>query len=100
MINNNSNADVIPHGDTYRTMKCQLTSIIRDQNDISLLFDATLRTHKIVTHVYQFLRLWILSKYNNNLQIPTITKDIISAALAALSIRDNRGGKPKGDNLI
>lgn len=103
MENDNSNTNtqnINICGNIYRNTKCQLAAIIRDKNNISILFDAVLRTHNIVIHTYQFLRLWILSKYKKGIEIPTITEDIIDLAFSALSLRDNRGGKYKGDKLV
>ena len=84
--------------DKYRTIKCPLKSIIKDEDNISVLFDAMMRTHKIVIHTYQFLRLWVLNKYHNNIIIPTITEDVIRMAFKSL-VQDSSGPKPKGSNL-
>ena len=55
--------------DKLRTIKCSFSSILKtkDKNVIDKLFSATCRTHQIITHTYQFLRLWILYKYKKNL---------------------------------
>ena len=87
------------NGPIYRTKKCQLTSIIRDKKNISILFDASLRTHNIVIHTYQFLRLWLLFKYNNNIDIPNITTDTIQLAFNALTKCGQQGTKPTGEKL-
>ena len=85
--------------DKYRTIKCSIKSIIKPELDINKLFDACYRTHQIVIHTYQFLRLWILDKYhNNNKIIPNITDDTIKMAFKAL-IKESQGPKPKGSNL-
>ena len=49
--------------DKYRTIKCSLKSISKNELNQTKLFDACYRTHQIVIHTYQFLRLWILNKY-------------------------------------
>ena len=59
--------------DKYRTMKCPLKNIIIDQRNIEVLFEAMMRTHKLVIQSYQFLRFWILKKYKDNKTIPEIT---------------------------
>jgi hypothetical protein len=80
--------------------KCSLNKIIREPNLYKpILFDACFRTNQIVIHAYQFLRLWILHKYNNNLDIPKITFDIIKMTFNALSINNKGGNKPQGENL-
>ncbi|ULY68595.1 hypothetical protein [Chlorella virus XW01] len=84
--------------DKYRTVKCSLNSIFKDKNYYEKLFDATNRTHQLVIHTYQFLRLWILDKYRKNSDIPIITEDTIYMAFKAL-IKESSGPKPKGSNL-
>ena len=87
--------------DKLRTIKCSFSSILKtkDKNVIDKLFSATCRTHQIITHTYQFLRLWILYKYKKNIDIPIITEDTIKMAFKTL-IKDTNGPKPKGSNLL
>jgi 2-C-methyl-D-erythritol 4-phosphate cytidylyltransferase len=58
-------------------VKWKLSEIIKEKENISVIFDAVNRTNEIVIQTYQFLRLWILNKYHLNLEIPKITKEII-----------------------
>jgi hypothetical protein len=102
--------------DKLRTVKCSFISILKKQKtnfslvDIKKLetdniiiekkiFSAICRTQQIITHTYQFLRLWILRKYKNNQEIPIITQDTIKMAFKTL-IKDSCGPKPQGNNLI
>ena len=41
-----------PDVNKYRTIKCPLKSIIKNDLIITNLFDAMIRTHKIVIHTY------------------------------------------------
>jgi hypothetical protein len=84
--------------DKYRTIKCSLKSILKNELNQTKLFDACYRTHQIVIHTYQFLRLWILNKYHNKQDIPIITDDTIKMAFKSL-LKDSQGPKPKGTNL-
>ena len=84
--------------DKYRTIKCSLNAIFKDKKYYDKLFDATNRTHQLVIHTYQFLRLWILDKHKKNIDIPNITEDTIYMAFKAL-IKESSGPKPKGSNL-
>ena len=81
--------------DKYRTIKCSLKSITKGSLNNTTLFDACLRTHQIVIHTYQFLRLWILNKYHNKQEIPTITDDTIKMAFKSL-LKDSQGPKQIG----
>ena len=88
----------------YKVLKIPLKNIIRSKHNIPILFDANMRMNKLIIHVYQFLRLWILQKYNDieksNIKdnIPEITKDVILMAFKALAIKSKAGPNPKGDN--
>ena len=84
--------------DKYRTIKCSLKSIVKNELNQTKLFDACYRTHQIVIHTYQFLRLWILNKYHNKQEIHIITDDTIKMAFKSL-LKDSQGPKPKGTNL-
>jgi hypothetical protein len=84
--------------DKYRTIKCSLKSIVKNELNQTKLFDACYRTHQIIIHTYQFLRLWILNKYHNKENIPLITDDTIKMAFKSL-LKDSQGPKAKGTNL-
>lgn len=83
----------------YRTMKCPFVDIIKNKKNICKIFDTVQRTHKLVIHTYQFLRLWILDYYHHNKQLPTIDENTIRMCFKVLLL-DSRGPKPKGTNLL
>jgi len=82
------------------TVKCNINKIIRNNNFISPLFDVCFRTNKIVIQTYQFLRLWILEYYHNNIIIPIITTDTIKMVFSVLTLNNKGGNTPKGNNLL
>ena len=90
--------------DKYKTIKYTLDNILvkhKDNTTIldkNILFSAILRTHHLIIHTYQFLRLWILDKYHTNKDIPIITEDTIKMTFKVL-IKNSQGPKPKGINL-
>jgi hypothetical protein len=83
--------------DKYRVLKIPLSKIITKKLDFNILYDAADRTNKLIIHVYQFLELWILSKYHNKEIIPEITEDMLQMIFKALTM-DSAGPKPKGTN--
>jgi hypothetical protein len=86
--------------DKYKTVKCSLLSIIKDEAIIASLFDVMMRTHKMVIHSYQFLRLWVLHKYYfNNQVIPHINTETIRLVFKCLKL-DSRGPKPDNTTLF
>lgn len=86
--------------DKYRTTKCAFRSISNNNEVTSRIFDAMFRTHLIVIHTYQFLRLWILDKYHSNSVIPLIDKELIKMAFKALMKPPKQGRPPADDNSL
>ena len=85
--------------DKHRVLKIPLKNILKPNMDV-ILNDAIIRTNKLVIHVYQFLRLWILHKHKKLETIPLITKEIIHMSFKALMKPTKRGRKPTGNNLM
>ena len=65
--------------DKYRCLKVPITSLVINGNSsanvniLNILNKAILRTNAITHKTYLLLRLWILKKYHNNIEIPEIT---------------------------
>ena len=54
----------------------------------------------LVIHAYQFIRLYVLYQYNNNLPLPDIDETFILYSIKTLGNRDNRGKKGKDTELL
>ena len=80
--------------DKYKTLKCSPDSLLKFNNNSSIIFDAVVRTHKLTIHVYQFIRLWLLQKYHNNEELPILTTKLIKLVYKVLSI-ESSGPKSK-----
>jgi|688.fasta_scaffold85759_4 hypothetical protein len=93
--------------DKYRCLKLPITSIlikdkdkqIVDKEQMEILQNSIIRTNAITTKTYFLLRLWVLHKYHNNIEIPEITEDTITMCMKSIN-NSNRGQKPKGDNAL
>jgi hypothetical protein len=82
-----------------KTIKHKIDKFIKNENNLNILFDACNRCNKLVIYTYQFLRLFILSKYyNKTCNIPKLTKEIIKKAMMVLVQNNNIGAKTKGKN--
>ena len=88
-----------PDKDKYKCLKVNILSILNNKDTISIIEDAVFRTNNITFKAYLLLKLWILSKYHNNIEIPKITVDIIKMAFKSIIIKSS-GPKVKNDNLI
>jgi len=90
--------------DKYKCIKLHISSIFK-QNDenieenMNILQNAIIRTNSITSKTYFLLRIWILKKYHDNLDIPNITEDTISMCMKSI-LKSSPGQKPKGNNLL
>ena len=93
--------------DKYRCLKLPIKSILINDTEknkdikenMDILENAIIRTNSITTKTYFLLRLWILHKYHNNLEIPVISEDTISICMKSIMLPSS-GQKPKGNNAI
>ena len=90
--------------DKYRCLKLPITSILYSDKEevkenMDILQNAIIRTNKITTKTYFLLRLWVLDKHHNNLDIPEITDDTISMCIKSILLPSS-GQKPKGNNAV
>src|SRR5579872_610827 len=83
--------------ESIRVVKIRLKDIIQKEAYIKVLENANKRINLLCCHVYQFLRLWILSL--NNTKIPEIDENVIHMCFKVIAKGSKRGPKPKGKNL-
>ena len=88
----------------YKCLKVPISAILHNDNDVAnrnmaILQDAISRANKITSKSYMLLRLWVLNKYHNGINIPEITNDTISMAMKAV-LKTSSGPKPKGNNNL
>ena len=89
--------------DKYKCIKLRINNILDDyksynKKDVfNVLNDAISRTNRITIKSYMLLRLWILNKYESNVDIPIITKDSIRMSFKAVMTNNK---SPSGNNLL
>jgi phage tail tube protein FII len=94
--------------DLMKSNKDSLINIIRNikidtnkKTAIDIIHDAVYRVNKIVIHTYNFLKLYILYLYDNNLDIPFINENFVKMVMRVMSSRkDNRGGSKSNKKTI
>ena len=85
----------------YQTIKTSLKSIIKNYNEIQPEINKlVIKCNDIVIQTYQFIRLYLLSKYHNNQSLPIINEKFILYCIKIQGIRDNRGKKAKDTDLL
>ena len=94
--NNNNNNNKL----NIYTVKTSLKSILIDyDNNFSIINQLVLDSNEFVIQTYQFIRLYFLYCFHNNLEFINITKDNVLYFMRTLGIRDNRGSKSDNNDL-
>jgi len=79
--------------DYMKTNKDNINNMIKDNTILPIINDLVARTNKIVIHAYQFIKLYCIHQYENNIQFPVIDKEFICDVFKVLTIRKcNSGG--------
>lgn len=85
--------------DYMKTNKDNLKNIIKDNSIIPIINELVERTNKIVIHSYQFLKLYLIHRYQKNKKFPIIDKEYICDIFKVITIRKcGKGGYTK-DNM-
>ena len=85
----------------YKTFKIPLKTILLNRDTIQhLIHNLVFEMNDLVIHTYQFIRLYILNCYTNNVPLPIIDETFILYCIKSLGSRDNRGKKGKDTELL
>jgi len=67
-----------------KTYKIPLKKLLLDKNHIPVINDLVYKLNELTINSYQFIRLYILNCYNNNLNIPDINEEFIKYSIKIL----------------
>jgi hypothetical protein len=85
----------------YKTFKIPLKTILLNRDTTQPLINhLVFEMNDLVIHTYQFIRFFVLDKYNKNQTLPTIDETFILYCIKTLGTRDNRGKKGKDTELL
>ena len=90
-----------PEEQVYRIVKCPLKCVLKKHDLLQPIIDkAVFDINDIVVLSYQFIRLYLLGKYNNNVDLPTINKQFVLDVMKTVSSADTKSGqKTNPDNI-
>lgn len=89
----NNNTDQV-----YRIIKCPLISILKKYDIIHPIIEKTVNDiNQFVIFGYQFIRLYLLDRFTNNKDFPTINKQFILDVLKTIGTCETTRGKQKTD---
>ncbi len=100
-MENKKPPDIENNNNVFRIIKCPLKSVLKKYDIIQPIIEsAVLDINKFVIIGYQFIRLYLLDKFNKNLEFPTIDKQFILDVLKTIGKSDTNRGKQKTDTKI
>ena len=87
--------------DKFKVIKTPIKNILYDETkkDVLYIINNTVSlTNKIVIHTYNFLKLYILYLYENNLELPLIDKNFILDIFKIITVRKCKKGNTPVEN--
>jgi hypothetical protein len=84
--------------DYMKTIKNNINNVLKDKAVLPIINDLVIRTNKIVIHSCNFIKLYYIYLYENDLVFPSIDKNFICDVFKVITKRkDNRGATPEKD---
>ena len=85
----------------YRIIKCPLKCVLKKYDTLQPIIEkAVMDINEIVILSYQFIRMYLLDKFNNNQELPTINKQFVLDVIKTISSPNStRGQKTKEENI-
>jgi len=90
-----------PSEQVYRIIKCPLKCVLKKYDTLQpIIENAVIDMNEIVILSYQFIRLYLLDKFNKNIELPTINKQFVLDVIKTISSPNSkRGQKTKQENI-
>lgn len=93
--------DPLEKEQVYRIIKCPLKCVLKRYDALQPVIEkAVVDINEIVVLSYQFIRLYLLDKFNNKKELPTINKQFVLDVIKTVSSPNSkRGQKTKEENI-
>ncbi len=85
--------------DFMKTNKDNINNIIHDQETLKIINNLAIKTNKIVIHAYQFIKLYCIHLFENNLDFPEFDKEYIMDVFKSITTRKCGSGGYTKDNM-
>ena len=85
----------------YRIIKCPLKCVLKKYDTLQPIIEkAVMDINEIVILSYQFIRIYLLNKFNHNQEFPKINKQFVLDVIKTISSpKSNSGQKTKEENI-
>jgi len=101
IVENNKKEEEKTNEQVYRTIKCPLKSVLKEYDILQPMIENCVKDiNEIIILAYQFIRLYLLDKFSNNKELPTINKQFILDVIKTVSSTETNKGKQKTENKI
>jgi hypothetical protein len=85
----------------YRIIKCPLKAVLKEYDKLQpIIEELVIDMNQLVIYGYQFIRLYLLDKYNRREEFPIINKQFILDVLKTISTCETTRGKSNKDANI
>lgn len=85
--------------DFIKTTKNNIINVLHTKDTLATINDLVIKTNKIVIRACNFIKLYYLYLYENNLTFPIIDKNFICDVFKSITIRKNKSGSLSIDEL-
>ena len=85
--------------DFMKTNKDNLKNVIRDPDKIKIIDDMVLRTNEIVIRAYQFIKLYLIYQYENDIKFSMIDEEFMRHVYSSITDSTSGKGRKKYDKM-
>ena len=83
-----------PSEQVYRIIKCPLKCVLKRYDTLHPIIEkAVMDMNEIVILSYQFIRMYLLNKFNNKQDLPTINKQFVLDVIKTISSPNTKRGQ-------
>src|SRR4029077_6359984 len=83
--------------DYMKTVKTSLAKVVVDESSIPIIEELVQRVNKITIQTYQYIKLYFLYLFENNIKFPLIDEKFISDVIAVITVRYESRGITKNE---
>ncbi|KAH9254068.1 hypothetical protein BASA81_007943 [Batrachochytrium salamandrivorans] len=76
--------------DKHRSIKQSLKNVVRDPASQRTILDVVHASHRITVHALQFLKLYLLSCFENGVKLPLVTEHLVVSIMNVLCEESER----------
>jgi transposase len=85
----------------YKTYKTKLKNVVKKETTLDTIENLIITNNFIVTHTYQFIKLYLIDYYEKSQKLPVLDTDFIVNVMKTIAtIKDNTGRPPSQETKV